>query len=75
MLLPDIRQPRLCIKRPGGRRLGCDRVATVTAGMPTATTPLRSTEEKGHAQRDQQERTDEVEQTDGDEAKVLGEAE
>ena len=34
-----------------------------------------ASKEKGHAERDQQQRTDEVEHADGDEAEVLGDAE
>jgi len=60
---------------PGRRRLRCARAANATAGAPIAAATAGAAEEKGHAECDQQERADEVEHADGDEAKVLSDAE
>jgi len=66
-----------CIFRhtAGGRRLRCGCAAAVTAGAPIAAATARTTKEKGHAECDKQKRADEVKHDDGDEAKVLGDAE
>jgi hypothetical protein len=61
--------------QPGGRRLRCVRAATAISSAPIIAATARAAKEKGHTKRDQQERTDEVEHADGDEAKVLGDAE
>ena len=61
--------------QPSGRRLRCARAATATAGVPIAAATARAAEEEGHAECDQQERANEVKHADGDQAKVLGDAE
>jgi hypothetical protein len=54
---------------------GCGALVPAVAGTPVAAATARSAEEKGHAESNQQNRSDEVEHADGDEAKVLGDPE
>ena len=61
--------------QPGGWWLRCVCPATGIASAPIATATARAANEKGYSERDQQQRADEVEHADGDEAKVLGDAE
>ena len=59
----------------GGRWLRCVRADASIAGAPIVAATARAAEEKGHTECDKQERSDEVKHADGDEAKVLGDAE
>lgn len=61
--------------RPGIRRLGRAVAATTIAHAPIAVAAAWASQEECHAECDQQERADEVKHADGDEAKVLGNAE
>jgi hypothetical protein len=60
--------------QPGGRRLRRAVAATAIAGAPVTTATAWASQEKCHAECDQQKRADEVKHADGDEAKVLGDA-
>jgi hypothetical protein len=60
--------------QPGGRRPRRAVAATAMARAPIAATTAWASQEKRHAERDQQKRADEVKHADGDEAKVLGDA-
>jgi hypothetical protein len=60
-------------RQPVGRRRAV--ANTTIAGAPIAAAKAWASHEKRHAECDQQERADEVKHANGDEAKVLGDAE
>ena len=53
----------------------CVCAATSIAGTPVVAAIARLAQEKGHTDRYEKQRADKVEHADGDEAKVLGDAE
>ena len=61
--------------QPGGRWLWCVCAVTSIAGTPVVAATERVAQEKGHTERYQQQWADNVEHADGDEAKVLCDAE
>ena len=62
-------------RQPGRRRLRRVVADTPIAGAPIAAASAWASQEKRHAECDQQERADEVKRANGDKAKVLGDAE